>query len=238
MAKKDKVNASVDGQVENQGKGLSKDIDMDAIKEKLSNLGKKKSGLPSKTSMNLAFKEKGENTRNQNIALIVVTALVLIVLAKFGVYDVYQEKKDEIAKRDEAQAQLDADNALLAKYADLQDKYSHYFYAFLTDDELAIVNRVELFHMLEENLFNVAGMQSVNVKGNVVSIAFDGVTLEQVGTLAENLEANEMVENVDVSTTASEQNGTGQEKLLKANITIQIKNAWLNSESETEGGES
>ncbi len=208
------------------GKGLSMDVNLDFLKD----IGKKKasSGLPNKKTMNLVVLEKGENSKTTDIVLIVLLVVILAVFAKFGVLDIYNEKKAEQEKTDAAQAELEQNKELLTRYEAVFEKFSHYFKAFLSEDELKLVDRLELIDMLDEHLFNVAEMQSVNINGNTIGISFYDVTLEQVGQLAQDLSDNKLVTNVDLQTasTNKDKNGnllTGTEKVLTATITLQVE---------------
>lgn len=207
------------------GKGLSMDISLDFLKD----LGKKKagSGLPNKNTMNLVILEKGENSKTTDIVLIVLLVVILAVFAKFGVLDQYNKKKAAEEEYVAAQQELEQNKQLLARYEKLFEKFSHYFKAFLSDDELKLVDRIQLIDMLDEHLFNVAEMQSININGNTINISFYDVTLEQVGQLAQDLSDNELVTNVDLQTAVTNKDKagnllTGTEKVLTANITLQV----------------
>lgn len=237
----------------NAGSALNQNIDVGAIVEKLkSGRGPK---MPSKTTMNLAVKEKSANSKSTDIAILVVCIIGLLVFAKFGVWDMIQAKNAAQAEVDQAQQELDSNKSLLERYAALSEKYSHYYFAFLNDEELKVVNRVELMDMLGEELFTTAAMQKVDIKGNLVTITFNDVTLEEIGTLADNLSKNEMVVNVDVNTTATYDEGqggsidnpntiitTGRDKVVNATVIIEVENGWLGDvseeESQVEGAES
>ncbi len=225
MAKEKKEKKVKEG-AEGGGKGLSMDVNLDFLKD----LGKKKasSGLPSKTTMNLVILEKGENSKTTDIVLVVLLVVVLAVFAKFGVLDQYNAKKAAEEEYAAAQQELEQNKVLLTRYEAVFEKFSHYFKAFLTNDELKLVDRIQLIDMLDEHLFNVAEMQSININGNTIGISFYDVTLEQVGQLAQDLSDNELVTNVDLQTasTNKDKNGnmlSGTEKVLTATITLQVE---------------
>lgn len=208
------------------GKGLNMDVSLDFLKD----IGKKKanSGLPNKQTMNLVILEKGENSKTTDIVLIVLLVVILAVFAKFGVLDQYNKKKAAEEEYAAAQQELEQNKQLLARYEALFEKFSHYFKAFLTEDELKLVDRIDLIDMLDEHLFNVAEMQSINISGNTIGISFYDVTLEQVGQLAQDLSDNELVKNVDLQTASTNKDKegnvmTGTEKVLTATITLQVE---------------
>ncbi len=207
------------------GKGLSMDISLDFLKD----LGKKKtgSGIPNKKTMNLVILEKGENSKTTDIVLIVLLVVILAVFAKFGVLDQYNKKKAAEEEYVAAQQELEQNKQLLARYEAVFEKFSHYFKAFLSDEELKLVDRIQLIDMLDEHLFNVAEMQSISINGNSINISFYDVTLEQVGQLAQDLSDNELVTNVDLQTAVTNKDKAGNllagtEKVLTANIALQV----------------
>ncbi|MCQ2404999.1 MAG: hypothetical protein MJ083_03275 [Clostridia bacterium] len=224
--KKEKKVKEAPEAAEGGGKGLNMDVSLDFLKD----IGKKKagSGLPNKQTMNLVVLEKGENSKTTDIVLIVLLVVILAVFAKFGVLDQYNKKKAAEEEYAAAQQELEQNKQLLTRYEALFEKFSHYFKAFLTDDELKLVDRIDLIDMLDEHLFNVAEMQSININGNTIGISFYDVTLEQVGQLAQDLSDNELVTNVDLQTasTNKDKNGnvlTGTQKVLTATITLQVQ---------------
>ncbi len=226
MAKKEKnVNEAADAE-KGGGKGLNMEVNLDFLKD----IGKKKagSGLPSKKTMNLVILEKGENSKTTDIVLIVLLVVILLVFAKFGVLDQYNKKKAAEEEYTAAQMELEQNQQLLTRYEALFEKFSHYFKAFLTDEELQLVDRIDLIDLLDEHLFNVAEMQSINITGNTIGISFYDVTLEQVGQLAQDLSDNEFVTNVDLQTASTNKDKegntmTGTNKVLTATITLQVE---------------
>lgn len=208
------------------GKGLNMDINLDFLKD----IGKKKSGsgLPSKSTMNLVILEKGDNSKVTNIVLIVLLVIVLIVFAKFGVLDIYNQKKAAQEEADQALAQLNEDKAMLEEYEKVFTHFSHYYRAFLSEGELKVVDRIELMKMLDENLFNVAEMQSITVRDNTISVSFYDVTAEQTGQLYTALKEQPMVKSVFLETATTNKGQDDKilpngEQVLTANITIEVQ---------------
>lgn len=240
MAKKEKnVNEAVDAE-KGGGKGLNMEVNLDFLKD----IGKKKatSGLPNKKTMNLVILEKGENSKTTDIVLIVLLVVILLVFAKFGVLDQYNKKKAAEEEYTAAQTELEQNKQLLTRYEALFEKFSHYFKAFLTDEELQLVDRIDLIDLLDEHLFNVAEMQSINITGNTIGISFYDVTLEQVGQLAQDLSDNEFVTNVDLQTASTNKDKEGNtmagtNKVLTATITLQVAIPDENEAEETSAEE-
>ena len=238
MAKEKKEKAPKAPKAEGAGgKGLNMDVNLDFLKD----LGKKKSGsgLPNKKTMNLVILEKSDNSQVTNIVLIVLLVIVLVVFAKFGVLDIYNEKKAAQEEADKAQAQLNEDKEMLEEFEKVFTHFSHYYRAFLSEEELQIVDRIELVKMLDENLFNVAEMQSITVKGNTVSVSFYDVTAEEAGRLYTALNEQPMVKSVFLETATTNKDKENKilpngEQVLTANITIEVENPQPEDEAADE----
>ena len=196
--------------------------------------------MPSKTTMNLAIREVNEADRKSNIAIAVIAILAIVLLGKFGFLDVYSEwqtanDQKNAAQQDWADAQL-----MLATYQKTADRYSHYFNAFLTDEELAMVDRIELLDMLQTELFQQARMISLSVETNQenkmdqVITQFSGVTLQQAGILQAHLLQNPMVWDAfyTVAQTDKEDAGVGEDKEVTITMTVLLVQS---TESEVSG---
>ena len=230
MAKKEK-------DVEQKAGGLSTNIDFGAIVEKIkSGRGPK---MPSKTTMNLAITEKAEGAKNTNIIIAIVCVVGVILFAKFGIWDVIQKEKAAQAEVDAVQEQVDQNTATLQRYEKVAEKYSHFYYAFLTDEELKIMDRIQLLDILGTELFSEAAMKSVSVVNNIVTLQFNDVTLEQLGVLADKLSQNEFIKNVDVNTTATyEEDGAGNlNKVIQGVVVVQFDNGYTPVASTESTGE-
>ena len=183
--------------------------------------------IPSKTTMNLAIREVNAADRKSNIIIAVVTILAILLLGKFGFLDVYSEWLAANDAKDAAQQELNDVQMLLATYQNAADRYSHYYNSFLTDEEQALLDRIDLLDMMQIELFNQAHMVSVTVHGSEVTTQFSGVTLQQAGVLQAHLLQNPMVEDAfyTVAQTDKKENGagTGENKEIVITMTLKVK---------------
>ena len=191
---------------------------------------KKKAAYPTKTSMNLFYKPD-RTTKPSTIALYTLFVLVLLLgLSKWLVYDIWMEKVE--AERVLAAAQDDLNSVMfqLTDYNEVQERYFRYS---ATDEERALVDRMEVLAMLELAAGN-AELDSISVSGDQVRIQISNVTLAQTADIVSRLEASPIVAGTVVQTaaTANAQDATNwwgevivpdNWDLVQASITITLQ---------------
>ena len=161
--------------------------------------GRKKDAYPTKTSINLYYKED-KTTRPSTIALYVLFfAVVLLAAGKLFVFDIMMELEGAKAQLAQNQSYLEKQMEYLADYNEVSSKYSRYSYSYLTNDE-KICDRIQVLNMLEETVFVKADVESLVITDNVVSITFTGLNLQEAAALASQLQGYEIVEKVEVNT--------------------------------------
>ena len=191
----------------------------------------RKTAYPTKTSMNL-FYRPDRTTKPATVALYVLFALVLLLgLSKWLVYDLWMDKVS--AEQGLAAAQ-DEFNDVMLQLADFNEVQQRYFRYSATDEERAIVDRMEVLAMLEETAGS-AGLYTISISGDQVQTQLSNVTLAQVAEIVKRLEASPMVASTVVHTAAtsgdsqSVTNWWGETytpddwDLVQASITIQLQ---------------
>jgi len=161
--------------------------------------GKKKDVYPSKTTINLYYKED-KTTRPSTIALYALfIAVVLLAVSKVVVFD----RLDELAKVErqakEMQAHYDEQMGKLKEYKKISSEYSRYSFSYLREDEL-LCDRMDVLDMLEKTVFVCSEVGSVSVTEDVVSINFTGTDLEETAKLVQLVESYDIVAHVEVNT--------------------------------------
>ena len=192
----------------------------------------RKAVYPTKTSMNLFYKPD-RTTKPSTIALYVLFVVVIMLgLAKWLVYDVWMEKVE--AEQALAAAQ-DEFNSVMFQLTDYNEVQQRYFRYSATDEERALVDRMEVLAMLEAAVGN-AEMGNISISGDTVTTQLSNVTLAQVADIVSLLETSPMVAETVVHTAATagdSQTGTNwwgetyttddSRDLVQANITIQLQ---------------
>ena len=180
---------------------------------------------PTKTTMNLAIREVNEADRKSNIAIAVIAILAIVLLGKFGFFDVYQEWQSANDAKNSAQQDMMDAQLLLATYQNTAERYSHYFSSFLTDEELALVDRIDLIDVLQAELFKDAHMLSLSVQGDEVVTQFSGITLQKAGILQARLLQHPMVKDAFYTVAQTDKNDAdaGANKEIIITMTLRIQ---------------
>ena len=162
----------------------------------------RKAAYPTKTSMNLFYKPD-RTTKPSTIALYVLVVLVVMLgLSKWLVYDIWMEKYQAEQARAAAQDELNGVLLQLTDYSEVQERYFRYS---ATDEEQAIVDRMEVLAMLE-GAVGTAALDSIAISGDQVRLQISNVTLAQVANIVSRLEASPIVAGTVVQTAATSGN--------------------------------
>ena len=166
----------------------------------------KKPVYPTKTTINLAVDDKGENKLARNLVLFAVALVLIALFAKFAVVDVMAAASAASGKVAAAQSQLSALEAANADYDELQERYAAFTVNSLSDVEKALADRGAILDLLQGTVANMAELQSVNVTGNTVMLQFANTSLQDVSRVVASLEGSDLVANVSMSTAKTDRN--------------------------------
>lgn len=164
----------------------------------------KKPLYPTKTSINLVDVEATRGNLAVQLALFLVVLVLIGIFAKFAVVDPLAESMGSSAEVAAAQAQLAALEEENANYAELNERYARYVVTGLTEDEQVLIDRDTVIDLLEQKVMGVGHVSSLKVSGNVAVATSLGADLNQVSKLVEDLETDERVAHVTVSTAQGE----------------------------------
>lgn len=161
----------------------------------------KKVIYPSKHVMNLYFKED-RTTAPATAALYILFALaVLLGLSKVMIYDPWstqsQMEQEVLALEQESAARMEQ----LQNYNEVLEDYLR---ATPTQEELALVDRMEILDLIDGTIRPAATVTDVSITGDKVLLAFSDVTLKEAATLVAQLEQSPLVTSIQVDTAVSE----------------------------------
>lgn len=181
----------------------------------------KKEQIPTKTTLNLYYKEdKGTNVATA--ALYVVFVLVLaLALLKFGVFDLHAEKKELQAQVEELQTYSDTLLIALKDYNTVKGEYSRYSQSYLTDEEL-LEDRISLLNMLEETVFAEATCLSASIMDDTIFVSYEDLDLDETSTLVHYVEEYECVAQVDVQTAQLTLDSSDGKEKVTTNMIIEL----------------
>lgn len=179
-----------------------------------------KAKYPEKTSINLVIREEQGNPVLQ-IALFALFLVAVLLFAKFGVADRIAAASEAERIYSQELSQLNALKEYNTDYTEVRDEYSRYSNGYLNEEEKALLDRMEVLSLLEDEIMPYGDVQNINVTGAVLTVTISKVTLNTVSSIVESLQRNEQVAYVTVSTAATGENEDNQQ--VTANMVIQLQ---------------
>lgn len=177
------------------------------IRKKEDILNKIKPSYPTKDKINFAEIDitpmKIEIVAPAIVAIIIVACL----LSKFLVVDrliAYNKQAAEVASME---SELQAAYDKIDSYSDMEEKYAHYTYSGMTPDEMALQDRVAVVELINKYILTKAEVGAWTITGNEVNIPITGVSFQEVGAIAAELEKDDMVDHCEVVAATTNDNG-------------------------------
>ena len=166
---------------------------------------KKDKSIASKTSLNLAIRENTWVKSAWVIPAAVAIVLAALLVGKFAVADRLGQVM--VAQREVSQLrQTVADiRAEFADYNEVEEQYNQYTYK---DFDRTLADRMDILALIEQEIFPVCTVERLALAEKRLDLSLQGPTLENNSQLINRLEANDLVDEVWISTsTATEENG-------------------------------
>lgn len=165
---------------------------------------KPKDEYPSKTYMNLMVSDKKSFDLKNNIPLMVVLLIIVVLVMKFGVFDFYARIDAKQAELNSHQQTLSSLNAELTNYNAVLEEYEGYESMSITSSGLR-VDALEALNLVDRFVAPSARVASISLVGNTLTLNLTNISLDGVGKLASTLYGQDVVENVSVSTAATQE---------------------------------
>ena len=187
--------------------------------------------ITDKKQINLA----GYGTKKMNVPAAIVGVVIIVLAAaifsKFAVAD--RISKVQKAKREVNALQAEVDEGLdtIDSFSDTNSKYAHYTYSGMTEDELALRDRMEIIEMLERDVFSKTEVSDFTIDGNTITMPMKGATLQDINLIAADLEQEDMVYYCTVTTATDD--GKSGTSAVTAQVTIYL----YSDETETTGAD-
>ncbi len=165
-------------------------------------MNRQKKRDPVKTSVNLLYKKKKNITIPQMFLAVALFVVVLTVFSKFAVIDRLAASGRALREAEELEEQVLSLKLSNVDYEDVLREYQHYYFS-TTDTQggaaASYVNCLDVMDLLETELLNKAGIQMVNLSGNVLTVNLTEIDLEGASVIAKSLSENKLVRSVMVS---------------------------------------
>lgn len=160
--------------------------------------------MPSKKTMNFVHHQSSFDLKKVLPVLVIILAIG-IVFAKVGFMDPLSEKTAAYNELAQKQEQLAAINSKLTGYDELAKEYGRYSYGWMDETEVNMVSRMDVLHLVEEEISNKAFIDNLAVNNNVLTLNIHGITLEQASAMVKSLEERGLVESAAVYNAVAEE---------------------------------
>lgn len=174
--------------------------------------------FPTKTVMNLTYKEDKTTGPATILFYTVCTAVVLLFVVKFGVLDMMQKVSN--LEQDLANMETSVQTMMVAvkDYSKVQGEYNRYSQGYLRDNEKPI-DRLTILDMLEKTVFKESNMTTTSIVDDSIFIEYTGLDLEETSALVKKLEGYKWVKDVAVQNASLAYNEiTGEETVTTTMI--------------------
>ena len=163
---------------------------------------KKRRTYPTKTTMNLYFREN-RGTKPATILLYVLFVLVLLLAA--GKFLVLDRVLAVDALEDEAVRMESQTASVMARLGEYPAVLEEYTCLAPTERERALTDRMDVLDLIDEVIRPAAHISQVTIQDQQVLVEFSGVTLVETADIVSRLEASPLVARTTVDTAASEE---------------------------------
>ena len=160
--------------------------------------------MPSKKTMNFVHHQSSFNPKKVLPVLVIILAIG-IIFAKVGILDPLAEKTAAYNELSLKQEQLAAINTKLTGYDELAREYGRYSYGWMDETEVNMVSRMDVLHLVEEEISSKAYIDNLAVNNNVLTLNIHGITLEQASAMVKSLEERGLVESAAVYNAVAEE---------------------------------
>lgn len=160
--------------------------------------------MPGKKTMNFVHHQSSFNPRKV-VPVLVIIIVAALIFAKFGFIDPLAKKTAAYNELTMKQEQLAVINAKLTGYDELANEYGRYSYGWMDETEVNMVSRMDVLHLVEEEISTKAFIDNLAVNNNVLTLNIHGITLEQASAMVKSLEERGLVESAAVYNAVAEE---------------------------------
>ena len=153
--------------------------------------------IPDKKTMNFVQREPSIRIKKL-LPVILIIILFGVLFAKFGILDLLEQKADAYQELSEKHQQLELIHVRLADYPDLEKEYGRYSYAWMSESEIQMVNRMEVLQLVEGKISTRAFIDDLALNQNVLTMNIHGITLEEASAMVGDLEKHSLVQSVSL----------------------------------------
>ncbi len=153
--------------------------------------------MASKTTLNLAMRDRDLSKSPVVILPVIAVIAVLAVLVSWAVGSQLGRVNRAQKEVDDIRATTAQLRAAYADYDEVQAEYNRYTYK---DFDRTIADRLDVLELMERDIYPVCAVRDFSVAGRQFSLVAEGLTLESTSELINQLNSEELVDGVSVST--------------------------------------
>lgn len=167
-------------------------------------LQKIKGHYPTKTSINLVYKEKETGKNMMALVLFGVFLVLLAIFTKFMVIDQLAAVNAAEGLYRTRENQLNTLRQSNSVYDQVEAEYSHFGIGYLSQAELDRHDRVNMLDVIDDKVGISKGIRTIQISENTAVLSFLTLELKDMSTIVSRLEESEYVSYVTVSKSATE----------------------------------
>lgn len=153
--------------------------------------------MASKTSLNLAMRERDLSKSPVIVLPVVAVIAALALLVSWGVGSRLAQVNAAQREVDDMRANIAQLQAGYADYDEVQAEYNRYTYK---DYDRTIADRLDVLSLMERDIYPVCAVRDFSVAGRQLSLVVEGLTLDSTSKLITQLNGENLVRSVSVST--------------------------------------
>jgi len=133
--------------------------------------------------------------------LLIIAAAAL--LSKFAVVDRFMAVAAAESQVASLRAELSAANERLAGFGELNEKYAHYTYSGMTEEELTRIERSEVIALIQRVVLPSVVLDNWSVSANQLTMSIVGSSLQAINLLVQTLNEEPIVDYCTVRTAST-----------------------------------
>ena len=164
----------------------------------------KRGRTPTKENINLATIGVKRTRWGLGILVLVVILIAAAAIGKFLVYDRLTAVSAAESEAAEVKRQIDATQAKIDEYGELNELFAHYTYTGMTSEEQNRVDRVAVMELIERIVMPQMDVNSWTLSGNRLQMTVQADTLQRINLTAQKLLEDDMVSYCAVNTATTD----------------------------------
>ena len=191
----------------------------------------------SKNTMNLLVKKKSFVTMKNVVPLFLLIVLGATAIGKFMVYDLYENLESAKGELYSLKQDISEIDKQLENYEEIKSQYESFSHQVYTDEEKALVSRLDILTLIETVIMPVSTVESCAIHNEVANLTLNDITLDETVSLIQDIQSNALVVGTSLQLAVDQDSivTQGQDKDIRVTLTIVFGN--VSNSDVIEGGD-